>query len=895
MNSLGDAHRRHYLKKVLLTHLIEQELAALNDPAALARLGPPFKARIDSQLTNGTVKSDAMQETELPILRFVFTKYVATFPFLQKANPEAFWQDKVQVFMEAFAEKRISSSDDRAESSKREKLGARIHSMLVLLFNAGLKAGDEQPVPLPQSTHTPQPAARTEPIEMREMVNGLAVNVAGVRTVTKKRRVHRRETHSEFLIVTYRAEVKAPITVARRYGAFKRLQAQLREEFPGKPLPRLPTKNKAPSTVTSYMPSSFNPFAAPRPSLDEDSGESAEEADEERPPSSSPSSSTASMTTKKTVLREKQRLTLRAYLRALLKDPQLAKSTALKHFLADEPLKSLTSEEQLDMATRQELDSQRQGDQARFLEAAKERAEELSTYMDTFKEQLVKDNGLSKIFSAFRECSTVEELPVEYRKVIEWGRIELSSTLYQLFVSNDNASEFFTQAKRLHALFPYAVLKNIIRFSNPMMMMRAGLDLFLATPFGRASLLQRMFSQTLTEDLKEIEQSIAEIRVRIGNDALCDKIYNFVHADEATQERVRILAEEDEVDLVVALMRTDETEVAPKLDGPALTRVFLANVAWTTALESEGAGAAYNADNARLYGHFLQLLKLTTRARDKHQLMALLFDGATSGLMKDIVTIFYEPLARVYKAASVHNSIMDFSRFADDTIATVAAAQAQEATLDGSAQLVQTFLDLTARHQNSFFRFVHEAHSHDDGLFADLMAWIEEILQFLREGAVEQLDLDALFEQACNAGILDKDKALVELDAVVGWNAEMKVWRMERFQRKMAAQAAVNGATVDNGYPLGSLSGADFGLDQDDLEEVMYEEASDEEGGDVVGETLEEEMDDLDPLEAELKRRKRKRALALMHAAEPQPPATEELLKLSASFRGQVRRILAAS
>jgi hypothetical protein len=47
-------------------------------------------------------------------------------------------------------------------------------------------------------------------------------------------------------------------------------------------------------------------------------------------------------------------------------------------------------------------------------------------------------------------------------------------------------------------------------------------------------------------------------------------------------------------------------------------------------------------------------------------------------MLKDIVTIFYEPLAKVYKAANIGDSIADLQTFLNDLIKTV--EQAEEGT-----------------------------------------------------------------------------------------------------------------------------------------------------------------------------------------------------------------------
>src|SRR5271169_2866233 len=99
--------------------------------------------------------------------------------------------------------------------------------------------------------------------------------------------------------------------------------------------------------------------------------------------------------------------------------------------------------------------------------------------------------------------------------------------------------------------------------------------------------------------------------------------------------------------------------------------------------------------------------------------MALVFEGVTASLLKDMITILYEPLARVYKTANVYNSVMDFKEFVDDLIEVVQKAENQGPliscvhllTIDlstDSNKLVQSFIDLCTRHEEKFYKFVHE-------------------------------------------------------------------------------------------------------------------------------------------------------------------------------------------
>ncbi len=81
-------------------------------------------------------------------------------------------------------------------------------------------------------------------------------------------------------------------------------------------------------------------------------------------------------------------------------------------------------------------------------------------------------------------------------------------------------------------------------------------------------------------------------------------------------------------------------------------------------LEDEGP----QDDDAWLYEDLHVLVKMLTRKRDKEQMISLIFEGVTAELLKDMVTIFYSPLAQVYKLANIADSLSDLQAFITDLI-----------------------------------------------------------------------------------------------------------------------------------------------------------------------------------------------------------------------------------
>lgn len=126
-------------------------------------------------------------------------------------------------------------------------------------------------------------------------------------------------------------------------------------------------------------------------------------------------------------------------------------------------------------------------------------------------------------------------------------------------------------------------------------------------------------------------------------------------------------------------------------------------------------------------------------------------------------------------------------------------------------QTVQSFIDLCARHEENFYRFVHEVHIHDNGLFTQLMGWLENVLEFLRKGPKGgALDMNALFQGAVDMKLIDKQKAIDEIDALLEWQQARKSWHQDKTRQKMAA----DGVVTDSAPGQATFRGSDFGLNE---------------------------------------------------------------------------------
>ena len=121
------------------------------------------------------------------------------------------------------------------------------------------------------------------------------------------------------------------------------------------------------------------------------------------------------------------------------------------------------------------------------------------------------------------------------------------------------------------------------------MVMSGVLDLFLAQPFGARSLAQRVLGMALNDGIRGFEKPIGALKTKINDDVFCEKLKSFVNADENTKNSVRNEAVVDQVDLVVAILKTEQ--ITPELSPEQVGQAFNAYVAWDNAVENVSSPA----------------------------------------------------------------------------------------------------------------------------------------------------------------------------------------------------------------------------------------------------------------------------------------------------------------
>lgn len=201
----------------------------------------------------------------------------------------------------------------------------------------------------------------------------------------------------------------------------------------------------------------------------------------------------------------------------------------------------------------------------------------------------------------------------------------VAATIYHLFLAEDNSAELFNQLKRIHSLFPYSIVKNVMRFANPIALFPRILDIFMAQPFNSRSLLQHMFGMAIQEGINSIQKSITVlITQKIQEPDFPVIIQKYVDADDVVKAEVKQQSVDEGTDIVYAILKASQNSQWCSditLSHDQLILAEDAHVSWRQAVENVGSERTAEAE---LYAHMKQLMKLYIRQRDKVKMMEMI-------------------------------------------------------------------------------------------------------------------------------------------------------------------------------------------------------------------------------------------------------------------------------
>lgn len=591
--------------------------------------------------------------------------------------------------------------------------------------------------------------------------------------------------------------------------------------------------------------------------------------------------------------REKQRVTLRGYLKSLQKISQVSRNQTFLEFLFKDRIRELSKAELYDIELRKKMDLMRIEYQIKFLQIATSRARKLESHIIEIKEELTKKDGFKSFFRELRDKNSINDLSPKFQKFIEWIIIELAATLYSMFVAGDNSPEFYSQIRRIHGIMPYSVLKGIMRWSNPVAMMKGVMDLFLVQPFGKKSLFQNILLIVLADDIKAQTAILDELKIKMGNNEIVHVLEEFSKCDWATRQEIRKRAETNNVDLVVSIFSSPDI-LNCIISSQLQQDILLWYSEWNRAVEEESSNDI-NTKYVDMFSQIQEYLKLEIRRRDKDMMQEFWADSVTVQFLRQVITIFYGPLIKVFKSANMYQAIGDFERFMSDAIKVIDEAESSISVTDPN-QLVESFIQLCRRHQDDLYRFIHDIYLNDDGLFDGLIEWINNMIEFLRQGAKDKLDLYKIFELAKYDPNIDCEAILKEMDSIIQWIVDRRKWRDDKLAKRNKKKQGEKKSELEWEAAMPStnvIEGKDFGMNNEDLEDFEDEDEDDVNDDGEEENSDSEDISGLSPVERERKRREKLvQKLESETSSGPRRPEIIETKKLRSLLHQELVNIL---
>lgn len=313
---------------------------------------------------------------------------------------------------------------------------------------------------------------------------------------------------------------------------------------------------------------------------------------------------------------------------------------------------------------------------------------------------------------------------------------------------------------------PYRTMSVILRFSNPMFMVKSILDLFLAQPFGGRSLFQRLIISNMNEETKAFQKDIELLEKKIGDKDICKKLYNAVRTPLSTTSDLSGWME------LLALFENDTIE--PILSSDQMQRIL--------------SSSSKKSKSQPLLKRCLKLWELYARVYEQELMMNLVFQGVTGELLKEFIAVFYQPLAEVYKAADIGTTLRHVSDFLDDLILVIDELKTRETT-DSVSVTVQAFIDLVGRHEQHFYDFVHNVHSQEASkVFDELIHYVDGLFTFMAQGIPGKIDMNHGVERAGLTTRKELEILEYEIDSICEYRYKQKMYRFERTKRKLMMQ-----------------------------------------------------------------------------------------------------------
>ena len=774
-----------------------------------------------------------------------------TFPFIQMhlrklhkgSKGEGFFWDKLQELFESWKSKKISNSNDRGELSKRQLALYKIKALLVMLFNSAIRCtgdsayfstdsternaykniskllGDNnnnnnnnnnnaEITEFTQNTNAPDDVRSiltTSDLESLnsmdenfDFVDGLAINVCGVKLVKAKRRRPRKRgfSHYGFIIHVQTQDDGKAWFIMRAYSDFVKFHKRIKLLYADSKIPALPAKDRARlsfdeiSTVQSDTSSeSDNESMIPSSSILSDSDILPDDTPFEvknfqkgflsafglgsNPIRQSGSIDSKSIPKKK-YPRESMRISLRGYLKSLCGLSDVRNSHEFKQFI-HEAQYTPDADDMNDMAARTNFDYLLNVQHLNFQKETIKLIKKMETSLSNLKGSVL-DLGMEYVFKELKENKKIETLSPPFQALIQLIELEVASTEYELFIGNDGARETFRSAKRIHSLLPYRMIAMIMRFTNPLQIAKKLIDLFtyqmphMFHQGRRQSLLQMLFTGMLNDEIKKMDVDIEEVSKKylkqtneligigqVSSDIdfglVLKKIDEYFNYSDIEVLHIKKNAEYYNMDLLLSILLYSDHGI--RLTDECLL-YFIKHCADGEDMDVESCHSQVTGRKFPIYLLAKAYFKLKLRRYDRSMLVELWQESEMIEVTKEVLSVFFEPLILLFKKAEMYKYIPIFSKYMSELIRLVEYYQKDYSRFK-QTDIVTSFMGLENKYTDYGYQFLHNLYLNDmnvecedDRIFDSLAKWFDRIIRLLKVAREvsdnEAIDMNKLME-----------------------------------------------------------------------------------------------------------------------------------------------------
>ena len=366
-------------------------------------------------------------------------------------------------------------------------------------------------------------------------------------------------------------------------------------------------------------------------------------------------------------LKENLQLYLRALLMYIEHDSSPPISLTLKSFLLGFAL-DYSEEKRKDLRERIQKEEQKLSDAHAIWVNTGEKVKGMRDSWRWFVDGLLAGHT----FEVLKNHSNIYDIPAKYRQAEEWARVYVAYSFHYLFVAAPNANEAFYLLQVIHHFFPYAIVKQLLKIANPAHMIKALVALLFGGPAGTKSVFSRVLTYLINKNIKSFKNQIEDLRKKIGENTLSDKLLAFVNAPKAEQDKLREKSRTDGVDLVISILVRTGLSESQEEDVLECYHTFLRGIkSGDTTLLSDNADAKSTTGTQAVRFKWLKRLLRLYSLWKGHKEAISIWDNSFESFCRDLLNLYYPIISAISKASNLSARLGNLQEFLDELIKTV--------------------------------------------------------------------------------------------------------------------------------------------------------------------------------------------------------------------------------